>query len=146
MANLLATTVAGAVTALRPENQTTVSKTLALADRDHVVACTNTSAITITIPTDATINFPIGSVVYVTRASTGTVTIAASGVTVNAGGTGNMASGETIECRKRAANNWFVVQRPYSVAGTGGNSVVTIGNVRVHNYTTVAGSSFVVGT
>jgi hypothetical protein len=144
MANLQATTINGTLTSLATENATTVSKTLQLADRNRVVACTNTSAITITIPTDAVINFPIGSVVYVTRASTGTVAIAASGVTINAGGTGNMASGETIECRKRAANNWFVIQRPYSIIGSGG-TLATFGDRRVHSYTAVGASSFVTG-
>lgn len=133
MAQLQETTVAGTVTALRSENVTTVSKSLALADRDRVVACTNTSAITITIPTDASVNFPIGSVVYIARLGTGAVTLAAqAGATVSK--TGLLGASEEIYCRKRAANNWVVVERPYVLSGSGGTTT-TSGNISVHSFT-----------
>ena len=141
MAQLQETTVDGTVVALRSENTTTSSKSLALADRDKVVACTNTGSINITIPSDSTA-FPIGSIVYIARLGTGSVTIAAAGgVTLSK--TGNLAEGEEIYCRKRSSNNWVVVETPTSFTGTGG-TVVNTGNARTHTYTS-GSSTFVVG-
>jgi hypothetical protein len=138
-------TVAGVVRSLTTENVQTGNYTLQLTDQDRAVTMNNGASATVTIPTDATVNFPIGSTVLITRIGAGALTLAAPGVTINAGGTGNLAIGETVECRKRAANNWFVNQRPYSVTGTGG-TLATLGDVRVHSYTAVASSTFVVGT
>jgi hypothetical protein len=138
--------VSGIVRSLRTENIQTGNYALALTDRDAVVTMNNTGTVTVTIPTDSTTNFPIGSVVYITRIGTGLVILSAVGVTTNAGGTGSLAQGETVECRKRGSNNWIVFHRPYSVSGTGGASTTSIGNSTVHQYTTTGASSFVVGT
>jgi hypothetical protein len=133
MAQLQETTVAGTVTALRSENVTTVSKSLALADRDRVVVCTNTSAITITVPTDASVAFPNGSVVYIARVSSGAVTLAAqAGVTLSK--TGLLGANEEIYVRKRGLNSWIVIERPYVLSGAGG-STTTSGNFSVHSFT-----------
>jgi hypothetical protein len=137
-------TVSGVVRSLTTENVQTSNYTLALTDQDQAVTMNNGASATVTIPTDATIDFPIGATVLITRIGAGALALAAPGVTVNAGGTGNLALGETVECRKRAANNWFVNQRPYSVTGTGG-TLATVGAVRVHSYTSGT-STFVVGT
>jgi hypothetical protein len=137
--------VSGLVRSNRTENVQTSNYALALTDRSAAVTMNNTSTATVTIPADSTTDFPIGSVIFITRINTGTVTLAAAGgVTVNSGGTGNLAQGETVECRKRAANNWIVNHRPYSVIGTGG-TLSTLGAVNIHQYTSGT-SSFVVGT
>ena len=58
--------------------------TLVLTDESKVLECTNSTAITITIPTNATIALPVGTQIAVLRNGTGTVTFAgAVGVTVN---------------------------------------------------------------
>jgi hypothetical protein len=137
-------TVSGVVRSLTTENVQTGNYTLTLTDQGRAVTMNNGASATVTIPTDATTNFPIGSTVLVTRIGAGVLALAAPGVTINAGGTGNLALGETVECRKRAANNWFVDQRPYSVTGTGG-ALSTLGAVRVHSYASGT-STFVVGT
>ena len=139
-------TVAGTVKSLVEETVQIGSYTLALTDQSKVVTMNNAGASTVTIPTDVAVAFPIGSEIQITRIGAGAVTLAASGgVTVTAGGTGNLALGETVTVRKRASNNWVVDQRPYSVTGTGG-SLATIGDIRVHSYTAAAASTFVVGT
>jgi hypothetical protein len=141
MAQLQATSVNGTLTALREETTTTASLTLALANRDKVIACTNTGAITITVPTDAAVNFPIGSVVYIARLGSGTVALAAAGgVTLTK--TGTLGTGEELYVRKRAANSWVVVERQYELSGSGG-SLATSGNFRSHSYTSGV-STFVV--
>jgi hypothetical protein len=138
-------TVSNTPITIQGENVQTSSYTLALTDRNLSVTMNNSSAATVTIPADAAVDFPIGSTLVITRIGSAALTLAASGgVTVSAGGTGNLALGETVSLRKRAANNWIVNQRPYSVTGSGGSSA-TVGNVTVHSYTSGT-SSFVVGT
>lgn len=138
MAELKATNVDGTVVALREENATSTSKTLALTDRDKVVACTNTSAITITVPNNSSVAFPIGSLVYVARVGTGSVALAAAGgVTLTK--TGSLGEGEELYIRKRATNNWVVVERPYNLEGTGG-SQSTSGNFQISSFTSGTGT------
>lgn len=58
--------------------------TLVLTDAGKVLEATNSAAITVTVPTNATIAFPVGTQIAVLRNGAGTVTFAgASGVTVN---------------------------------------------------------------
>ena len=141
-------TVTNTPITIQGENvQTTTSYTLALTDRNLSVTMNNSTAGTITIPLDSAVDFPVGSTLVITRIGSGALTLGATaGVTVNAGGTGNLALGETVSLRKRAANSWIVDQRPYSVTGTGGTTTSTLGAVNVHSYTAVASSTFVVGS
>lgn len=110
MANLQATTVDGDILFLRSDITTTSSRALALTDVNGVVACTNTSIITLTVPNDTTTNFPIGSCICIYRGGSGTVTLAAAaGVTVYR--VGNLEANEELEIRKRAANTWIVINQ-----------------------------------
>jgi hypothetical protein len=107
MAQLQATTVNGVINSLRTENVQTGNYTFALVDSGRVVAMNNTAAATVTIPNDSSVNFPIGSVVYVNRLNTGTVTIAgAAGVTINGLPSNQLANLQEIGFRKRVANSW----------------------------------------
>lgn len=66
-------------------NHQTANYVLALEDAGRCVTMTNTSARTITVPTNATVAFPIGTQILLGRLGTGAVTIVpASGVTINA--------------------------------------------------------------
>jgi hypothetical protein len=110
MANLQTTTVDGDILFLRTDNITTSSKSLVLTDVNGVVTCTNTTAITITVPNDTTTNFPIGSCICIYRGGSGAVTLAAAaGVTVYR--VGNLEANEELEIRKRAANTWIVINQ-----------------------------------
>lgn len=134
--------IVGTVSQLYTENTTSTSKTIQLTDKDKVVACTNTSDITITIPANATVAFPIGSRVYIYRKGTGAVTIAAgAGATLNKVGT--MAAGEEFYCRKRDTNEWVIVDAPSTtrLSGTGG-TLSTSGGFNQHTYTSAGQSSF----
>jgi len=133
MAQLQETDVSGTVRYLRADIATTASRNIALTDRNKVVACDSASTITITIPPDSTTNFPIGSVVYIVRIGTGVVSLAAgSGVTVSR--TGNLGASEELYVRKRAANNWIVVDRPASPSGAGG-TISFGGGAVIHTFT-----------
>jgi hypothetical protein len=55
-----------------------------ITDGNKIFVCTNSSAITLTIPTDSTFNHAIGTQIVVLRNGSGTVTFSpASGVTLN---------------------------------------------------------------
>ncbi len=82
----------------------------ALTERDSLVEMGSSSALTLTIPTDATLNFPVGTSIDILQTSTGQVTIAgAAGVTVNATpGLKLRTTWSSATLFKRAANTWVV--------------------------------------
>ena len=91
------------------ENVVTANYTLQLSDVAKVVAFNSSSNLTLTVPTNATAAFPIGTVLNVYRAGTGTVTISgAGGVTVRNSGTIPQQFGER-SLRKRGTNEWVLI-------------------------------------
>jgi hypothetical protein len=141
--------VDGTVNQLYTEVTVSTSRALALTDRDRVVNCTNSSPITITISSDSTAAFPVGSRVYLYRSGSGTVTIAAdSGVTLNK--TGTMGPGEEFYLRKRASNNWVIVDSPTNInlSATTTGSAATVGTTTQVTFATAGGfsSAFTVGS
>jgi hypothetical protein len=64
--------------------QTGTTYTLAVNDSGQLVTLTNASAITLTVPTNASVPFAIGTQITITRAGSGSVTVVGdTGVTVN---------------------------------------------------------------
>lgn len=63
--------------------QTGTSYTLVLSDAGKLVTLNNASAITLTIPTNASVAFPVGTVIDITQFGAGQVTVGGSGVTIN---------------------------------------------------------------
>ena len=89
----------------------TASYTLdSLSLRDGIIEVANTSATTITIPADSSVDYPIGSSIDIIQTSTGQVTIAAgAGVTVNSTpGLKLRTQWSSATLLKRAANTWIV--------------------------------------
>jgi hypothetical protein len=82
----------------------------ALTERDSLIEVAKSTATTVTIPTDATLNFPVGTSIDILQTSTGQVTIAgAAGVTVNATpGLKLRTTWSSATLFKRAANTWVV--------------------------------------
>jgi hypothetical protein len=82
------------------------------AERDIIVLADSASSMTISIPTDATTNFPIGTSFDVIRLNTGALNIAAvtSGTTsvVATPGLNFRARYSSATCLKIAANSWIV--------------------------------------
>jgi hypothetical protein len=130
--------IVGTITSLRTENVKTADHTLALADRDKVVAFNGTSAQVVTLPQDSSVAFPIGSVVYISRVNTGSLSLVA-GAGASATQTGSFGSGEEIYVRKRAANTWTVVAGTTAITATGGTYVL-FGAYKHHTYTSGSGS------
>ena len=133
--------IVGTITSLRQENVKTANHTLALADRDRVVAFNGTSSQTVTLPQDSEVAFPIGSVVYIARVNTGTVTLAA-GTGASANKTGSFGLSEELYVRKRAANTWFVVDVAKSLSATGG-ALSSSSGYTIHTYTS-GSSTFII--
>jgi len=96
-------------------DQTGTTYTPVLADQYQVlVTRSNASASTLTIPTNASVAFPVGTVITVLNKGAGVVTISgAGGVTVLSAGA--VAASPTLAQYKSAAliqtsaNNWYVV-------------------------------------
>ena len=66
--------------------QTGTSYTLALTDVAKVVTLSNAAAITLTVPTNATVAFPIGTQILLYQGGAGNVTISGAGVTLRSDG------------------------------------------------------------
>lgn len=96
------------LTAVRTVSGT--SDTLVLADHTKVVRTTGSSAVAVTIPTNASVALAVGSVVTLRQAGSGALTLAAAGgVTLNTptGHTaGARAQGSTLALHKVAADEW----------------------------------------
>ena len=99
-------------------NAQTANYTTVLADADQkLITVSSTSALEISIPTDANVNYAVGSVINVIRINTGDVTIKAvtSGTTTIAstGATSAQpklrAQFSAASCIKVAADSWYVV-------------------------------------
>lgn len=96
-------------------NAQTASYTLVLADKDKLVEVSNASANTVTIPTNATVAYPVGTQIHVLQTGAGQTTVSGtSGVTVNS--TGATAASPKLRVQwssatliKRGTDTWVVV-------------------------------------
>lgn len=91
-------------------NPQTAGYTLVLADAGRAVEVTSASAVAVTVPTNATVAFPIGTVLHVTQLGAGQVTVTpAAGVTITGTpGLKTRAQNSEVKLRKRATNTWLV--------------------------------------
>lgn len=90
--------------------QTGTAYTLALADAGTVVEMNNAGAMTVTVPTNTAVAFPVGTVIELCRYGSGTLTVAAAvGVTLrNPSSLTARVQYSTISLRKRGSNEWIV--------------------------------------
>jgi hypothetical protein len=81
-----------------------------LADKNKMVELNNSSAITVTVPTNGTAAFDIGTTIYLTQLGTGQVTVAAAGgVTLNfTPGTKTRAQWSQAMLLKRSTDSWIL--------------------------------------
>lgn len=92
--------------------QTGTTYTLVLADGGKAVEVTNAAAIVVTVPTNATVAFPIGTVIEIAQLGAGQITITpASGVTIQSAGslTKTRVTLSAASLRKRATDTWLLV-------------------------------------
>jgi hypothetical protein len=92
--------------------QTGTSYTPGLADAGKLITASNAAAISLTIPTDATVDFPVGTQLIVMQLAAGQVTVSAvtPGTTAVNSKNGTKTSGQyaVISLIKVAANSWVV--------------------------------------
>jgi len=101
--------VATAMIAINAQTGTTY--TAVLADDGKLVTCDNGSAITFTIPTNATVAFGIGTQINIMQLGAGQVTIAGAGVTFRSEGSKLKTKGQyaVATCCKIATDTWVVI-------------------------------------
>lgn len=97
-------------------NKKTTSYTLAsLDDRDSLIEMSSTLPVTVTIPPDQLIDYPIGSSIDIVQANSGQVTIATSPLTVATFGSGGAQNTITFNLASQNLN----VEANQRVSGTG---------------------------
>ena len=100
------------VPSITPIVEKTANYTLsALTERDTLIEVNHTggTAVTITVPSDSTVNYPVGTSIDILRTNTGEVTIAGAGATINATpGLKLRAQWSSATLFKRGANSWVL--------------------------------------
>lgn len=87
------------------------SKTVTLSDAGTLQQVNGTSAVTVTIPTNASVAFPIGTEIEILRNGTGDVTIAAaSGVTITCSETARTIADQytSVVLKKLGTDSWLL--------------------------------------
>jgi hypothetical protein len=110
-ASTVTTSLAAKVDSYTPITQKTASYTLSTLDhRDDLIEMGSSSALTLTIPLNSSIAYPVGTSFDILQTGTGQVTIAgAAGVTVNATpGLKLRTQWSSATLFKRAENTWVV--------------------------------------
>lgn len=96
--------------AISTNAQTGTSYTLVLADAGKLVELNNAAAITLTIPTNASVAFPVGTQVNILQTGAGQVTVSGAGVTIN--GTPGLklrTQWSSATLVKRATDTWVLL-------------------------------------
>lgn len=91
--------------------QSGTSYTLVLADAGQAVECNNASAITLTVPPNSSVAFPVGTVLEIAQLGAGAVTVTAgAGVTINSRGSFFKTNGlyAMAYLRKRGTDTWLL--------------------------------------
>ena len=101
-----------ALPVLLQNQQTGTTYTLVLADASNkIVELSNTSAITVTVPLNSSVAYPVGSQIMLLQTNSGQVTVTgAGGVTVNSNpGLKLRAQWSSATLIKRAENTWVLI-------------------------------------
>jgi len=102
--------IVASIKAVTINSQSGTSYTLVLGDAGEAVECNNGSAITLTVPPNSSVAFPVGTVIEIVQLGAGAVTITpGSGVTINSRGAVLKTSGQYAMAylRKRATDTWI---------------------------------------
>lgn len=90
--------------------QTGTTYTLVLTDVAKVISMSNAAAITLTVPTNASVAFPTGTQILVYQAGAGQITVSGAGVTLRSSGSRLKTFGQyaVIGLLKIATDEWVV--------------------------------------
>ncbi len=118
----------GSIRAIRPiKTVTDAAYSLVIEDQSVTIEGNSLSAQTITVPSNSSVEFPIGSVVYINQFGTGQVSLQPdTGVTLNAYDNNLETAGQyaSLMLHKRATNEWIVTALPLDSGGGGGSSSI----------------------
>jgi hypothetical protein len=91
--------------------QTGTTYTLVLTDAGKMVTLTNASAITLTIPTNASVAFPVNTRIDLLQYGAGQVTVGGAGVTINSSGAKLKLTGQYSGASlwKKATDTWVLI-------------------------------------
>lgn len=95
-----------------PENaQVGTTYTLVIGDAGKLVTMSNAAAITLTIPTNASVAFPVGTRVDLFQYGAGQVTVGGAGVTIRSSGSKLKLTGQYSGATlwKKATDEWFLI-------------------------------------
>lgn len=130
-------------------NQTGTAYTLDILDAGKTVTLSNSSAVTVTIPTNTAEAIEIGSIIRFNNKGAGTVTVQPDGgVTLN-GGNISLAQNAAAQIVKLDTNTWgaidslgsppgLVLINPTSIANSGGSASASGGAVTFSGVTSVS--------
>lgn len=90
--------------------QTGTSYTLVLNDIGKVITLSNASAITLTIPQNSSVAFPVGTQIELVQLGAGAVTVGGSGVTINSKSSNKKTNGQyvAVSLLKTATDTWLL--------------------------------------
>jgi hypothetical protein len=91
--------------------QTGTTYTLALSDAGKMVTLTNASAITLTIPLNSSVAFPVNTRIDLLQYGAGQVTVGGSGVTIYSSGSKLKLTGQYSGASlwKKATDTWVLI-------------------------------------
>jgi len=93
-------------------NAQTDNYTLVLSDANKYIEVLNSSAKTITVPTNTTAAFPIGTEIHIVQTSTGQISVSGADISVTINATPGLklrAQWSTATLRKRDTNTWLLM-------------------------------------
>lgn len=97
-------------TLVLPSSKTT-NYTLVLGDGGTAVEMTNAAAITLTVPPDSSVAFPVGTIIEVAQLGAGPVTVTAGAGVILQSADGlvkTRAQYSAVSLRKRATDSWLL--------------------------------------
>jgi len=91
--------------------QTGTTYTLVAGDAGKMITLTNASAITLTIPTNASVAFPVNTRIDLLQYGAGQVTVGGAGVTINSSGSKLKLTGQYSGASlwKKATDTWVLI-------------------------------------
>ena len=116
-----------------PQNIQSGNYTLVLGDAGKHIYSANTGAQTITVPTNASVAFPIGTLITVVNFGTNAITFSVAGVSVYQNGstsataTPKISPGTSLQLLKTATNAWNILLGALSTSTTASYLIVAGG-------------------
>jgi hypothetical protein len=99
------------VTTVPANAQSSTSYTLVLTDAGKLITLSNSSAITLTIPTNASVAFPLNTRIDLVQIGAGQVTVGGAGVTIRSSGSKLKLTGQYSGATlwKNATDEWYLI-------------------------------------